>query len=220
MNPRELLILNEIAKSYPEIILGFIIFSAILGVLRIIFSQYLENKRISFQKIEIINNILKFNLNKSNARQKFTAEQAFSAVFGRSFIFNEIKAVLNYDSPSEAIRLYLKGRRFLKVSRTGKSFVLNKNYYRFEILKKYFYFQDTKFFFLYIIFSLLAILPITIIYTIYTNDSWFADNLGLINIFWAAIAGIVALMLIGFAIINILQSGKIAHAFKLAAKNS
>ena len=212
--------MNEIAKSYPELILGFIIVSAILGALRFIFSQHLESKKVSFQKIELLNNILKFNLNKPNARQKFTTEQAFSAVFGRIFVFNEIKALLNYESPSEAILLFLKGSRFLKVSRTGKSLVLKKKYRKFTIFKIDFYLQDAKFFFLYFVFSFLTIFPITIIHSTYTSNSWFADSFGLINIFWVFIAGSITITLVGLAIISMLQSGKIAQAFKLVSKNS
>lgn len=211
--------MNEIAKSYPNLILGFIITSIILGILRFIFSQYTESKKVSFQKIELLNNILKFNINKPNMRQKFTTEQAFLAVFGQIFIFNEIKALLNYESPSEAILLFLKGRRFLKVSRTGKYLVLNKEYRKFTIFKKDFYLQDFKFFFLYCLFSNLTIFPIAIIYSTYTNNSWFSESLGLINIFWVFIASAITLTLVGLAIISMLQSGRIVQAFKLVSKN-
>lgn len=212
--------MNEIAKNYPELVLGFIIASAILGAIRFIFAQHLENKKVSFQKIELIDNVLKFNLNKPNARQKFITEQAFLAVFGKAFIFNEIKTLLSYDSPSEAISLYLKGRRFLKVSRAGKSFVLNEDYRRFKILKVYYYFQDFKFFMLYFLFSFLMIFPMTIINSIYSDSRWLEDSFGLINIFWIFVAGVLTIMLAGFALFSMMQLGKITQAFKLVAKKS
>jgi hypothetical protein len=212
--------MNEIAKSYPQLILGFIILSALFAAIRFIFSQHLESKKVSFQKIELINNILKFNINKPNSRQKFLTEQAFSAVFGRFFSFNEVKALLNYESPSEAVLLFLKGRQFLKVSRSGKTLVLKSKYRKFTLLKIDFYLQNIKFFFLYILFALINIFPITVIFTIYSNNSWFAHNLGFINIFWAFIAGLLTIVLILLALLSMLQSGKIDKAFKLVAKNS
>lgn len=212
--------MNEIAKSYPELILGFITITAILGVLRFLLSQSLESKKVSFQKIELLNSVLKYNFNKTNSRQKFITEQAFSAVYGKRLSFNEIKALLNYKSPSEAILLFIKGRQFLNVSTTGKSFVLNKKYRKFTIFKIAFYPQDIKFLFLYFIFSFLTIFPIFIIYLIYTSNSWLDESFGLKNIFWFIMAVTMTLMFITLAIVNLLQQGKISQAFELAAKKA
>ena len=212
--------MNEIAKSYPEIILGFIFISFFLGLLKFVFSQYVENKKVSLQKIELMNNILKFNLNKPNARQKFITEQVFTAAFGKAFIFKEIKALLNYESPSEIILLFIKGRRYLQVSKSGKSFVLNKKYRRYQIFKMDVYLQNVKYFMLYMIFSLLIIFPVTILHTTFINNSWFDTNFNVVNIFWAFIASSIALLFAALAVTCLFRSGKIAFAFKLIEKNS
>jgi hypothetical protein len=128
--------------------------------------------------------------------------------------------LLSYDSPSEAISLYLKGRRFLKVSRAGKSFVLNEDYRRFKILKVYYYLQDFKFFMLYFLFSFLMTFPMIIINSIYSDSRWLEDSFGLINIFWIFVAGVLTIMLAGFALFSMMQLGKITQAFKLVAKKS
>ncbi|PKG37076.1 hypothetical protein [Psychromonas sp. Urea-02u-13] len=212
--------MNEIAKNFPEIILGIICISAVIGALRFLFSQHFERKKIGLQKIELINNILKYNLNKPNARQKFSTEQAFSAVFGKVFTFDEIKAILQYKSPSKVLALYLEGRRFLKVSNSGKTFLLKEQYGKEKVFGINIYFQDIKFAFLYLLFSMLTIFPITIIHTTYTNSSWFESSLGLANMFWVLMSGLLTFALAVFAVVSMFQLGKIDDAFKLAKLNS
>lgn len=207
-----------LAADYPTLILGAIIITVFAALLKLFLSLYTESKKISLQKLELADNLLKFNLEKPSPTNRFLTEQLFLSMFKCRFEYEQIKVLLKSQAPLESFILFKSGRRFLKLSKSKKSLVLKKRYQTFKVFNWEIQRQSVRELIEYFVMAMLAAFMFVLTWLIYKRGGLFNVDWLVPNLIWYIMSLSCSLLLAFVALLILKDTGKLRFAIELADK--
>jgi hypothetical protein len=201
-----------LVEKFPDLMVFIFSFVLLFPLLKWFSTKKLENRKVGLKQIEIANSIMKSNLDRPSRKQIYLTEQLFESMYNRDFKYSEIQALLKASNPSKAVLLFKKGRRFLQLSRSRKSFVLKKEYRYIKVLGKKVYFIGLTDLLAYFFFAMFGGFSLLVVWYIYETNIWFGKFFFVSNFVWAGLLSIIGMVCLFIALKILTPDGYLRDA--------